>query len=310
MQHQRVHVVINPAAGQGAPILAIINKVFQEAGLEWEVSITKQAGDAFRQAQAAVASGADVVAAHGGDGTVAEVAGALMGTAVPLAILPGGTANVMAVELGIPNDLAQACRLLCPEQSTIRKLDMGQVNEHNFLLRVGVGFEAAMVEKAEREIKDRFGVFAYLWSAVQNLAQPETAHYQLTLDGQAVETDGLTCIIANSGNLGQKGINLISSINVSDGVLDVIVIQQASLRTLFDLLGSITGLKQMQTADSSVEEQFRASLQWWQAKSVSLTSTPPQTVQYDGEILGKTAIECQILPAAIQAVVPKVAAVG
>jgi diacylglycerol kinase family enzyme len=216
----------------------------------------------------------------------------------------------MSLELGIPNDLTEACRLLCADESTIRKLDMGQVNEHNFLLRVGVGFEAAMVEKAEREIKDRFGVFAYLWSAMQNLAQPETANYQLMLDGQAVEIEGLTCIIANSGNLGQKGINLIPGINVSDGVFDVIVIQQASLRTLFELLGSITGLKQMQTADSSVDEQLRASLKWWQAKSVQLTALPLQTVQYDGEILGKTAVDCHILPAAIQAVVPKVALAG
>jgi diacylglycerol kinase (ATP) len=306
MRFQRIHVVVNPASGQEVPMLTIFNKVFQEARVEWDVSITKQAGDGARQAQAAAAGGADVVAAYGGDGTVAEVASALIGSSTPLAILPGGTANVMSVELGIPRDLTQACQLLCSDQNSIRPLDMGKVNNHYFLLRVGVGFEAAMVEKAEREIKDRFGVFAYLWSAMQNLAQPETAHYQLTLDGQPVEADGLTCIIANSGNLGQAGINLIPGINVSDGLLDVIVIQQASLRTLFDLLGTISGLKQVQTSTSTVNEQFRQSLQWWQAKQVELTTTPPQTVQYDGEILGKQAISCQILPAVIQAVAPQV----
>jgi YegS/Rv2252/BmrU family lipid kinase len=288
-------------------MLTIFNKVFREAGVDWDVSITKQAGDGFRQAQAAVNGGADAVAAYGGDGTVAEVASALIGSTTPLAILPGGTANVMSIEMGIPRDLTQACQLLCSDQSIIRPLDMGQVNDHYFLLRVGVGFEATMVEKAEREIKDRFGVFAYLWSAMQNLAQPETAHYQLILDGQPLEAAGLTCIIANSGNLGQAGINLIPGINVSDGLLDVIVIQQANLRTLFDLLVTITGLKQVQTSTSMVDEQFRQSLQWWQAKQVELTSVPAQTVQYDGEILGKQAISCRILPAVIQAVAPQVA---
>lgn len=304
MSYQHIHVVINPAAGQAEPMLSIFNKVFGEAGVQWDVSITKQAGDAAQQARSAVENGVDVVAAYGGDGTVAEVASALMGSNVPLGILPGGTANVMSIELGIPTELTQACQLLSSEQTMIRNVDMGRVNERNFLLRVGVGFEAAMVEKSEREIKDRFGVFAYLWSAMQNLTQPETAHYELTIDEQPIEVDGLTCIIANSGNLGQKGLNLIPSINVSDGVLDVIVIQQAGLRTLFDLFSSITGLKQMQAGRASVEEQLRASLHWWQAQRVVLHATPLQSVQFDGEILGKTNIQCEILPAAIKVVTP------
>src|SRR5690606_4442706 len=133
----------------------------------------------------------------------------------------------------------------CRVDSTLRAIDMGEVNGHHFVLRVGVGFEADMVEQADRELKNRFGVFAYLWSAVQNLSQPTISHYQLTIDGNEIETDGLTCLIANSGNLGQTGVNLLPDVDISDGLLDVIIVQQASLRSLFDILGSITGLKQI-----------------------------------------------------------------
>ena len=241
---QRIQVIVNPAAGQDEPILNAMNSVFGEAGIEWDVSLTKQAGDAQRLAQEAVAAGVDVVAVYGGDGTVAEVASGLIGSPVPMAILPGGTANVLSVELGIPVDITQACRLASGANSKIRKVDMGLVNEHHFILRVGIGFEAAMVENADRELKNKYGVLAYLWSAVQNLYKPEIAHYRMMLDGKLVETEGLTCIVANSGNLGQAGINLIPGIDVSDGLLDVIVIQQANLRTFFDIVGSIAGLKQ------------------------------------------------------------------
>jgi YegS/Rv2252/BmrU family lipid kinase len=253
-----------------------------------------------------------VVAVNGGDGTVAEVASGLAGSRVPMAILPGGTANVMSVELGVPNDLAQACRMACNPESVIRDVDLGVVNGHHFILRVGIGFEAAMVENADRELKNRFGVFAYLWSAVQNLTQPTLAHYRMTIDGKPIESDGLTCLIANSGNLGQVGVNLIPTINVSDGLLDVIVVQQASLRALFDLLGSITGLKQVQggeLATQAIEANLtiRQTLQYWQAKEVTVSAEPAQTVQSDGEVLGRVAVQCHILPAAVRMISPKMA---
>ncbi len=98
---KRVRVIINPAAGQDEPVLGILNSVFHPAGVEWDVAITLKAGDAKRFAQQAVEEGIEVVAVYGGDGTVAEVASGLIGSEVPLAIFPGGTANVMSVELGI-----------------------------------------------------------------------------------------------------------------------------------------------------------------------------------------------------------------
>ncbi|HEX2908844.1 MAG TPA: acylglycerol kinase family protein, partial [Phototrophicaceae bacterium] len=126
-QYQRIHVIINPAAGQDEPILNVLNRVFHEHGVDWKVSITHQAGDGTKLAREAVQAGIDLVAAYGGDGSVLEVANGLAGSNIPLAVLPGGTANAFASELGIPKNLEAAARLIFNSQE--RTIDLGRAGE-------------------------------------------------------------------------------------------------------------------------------------------------------------------------------------
>lgn len=291
--YRRVHVIINPAAGQDSPILSVLNRVFHPAGIDWEVFVTKQAGDAHRYARQAVAAGVDAVAVNGGDGTVIEVASALVGTRMPLAILPGGTANVIAAELGIPGDLAEACALANGGGGGIRSIDMGQVGQRYFLIRVGVGFEAEMIAGADRETKQRLGVLAYALSGLQALRQPTVARYRLTLDDQEVETEGITCMIANAGSVGQLGLSVVSGVEVSDGLLDVIVVRKADLASLLAVAAS------MATGSDDVEP-----LQHWQARQVTIVSDPPQIVQIDGEVDGETPVSARVVPDALHVIVP------
>jgi diacylglycerol kinase (ATP) len=159
---RKIHVVINPASGQPQPILHTLNSVFHPAGIDWDVFITKESGDAERFARRASAAGVDLVAAYGGDGTVMEAARGLFGSQTPLVILPGGTANLMSVELGIPKNLAQAAAIAVDPNSRVRVVDAGLFGgETHFLLRVGMGFAARKVEIADRDLKDRYGVMAY-----------------------------------------------------------------------------------------------------------------------------------------------------
>ncbi|MCK4897328.1 MAG: acylglycerol kinase family protein, partial [Anaerolineales bacterium] len=103
--YQRIHVIINPAAGQDEPILNTLNRVFHKYGVDWEVSITHRFGDAMRFAKQAVADGVELVVGYGGDGTQLEVLNGIMGSDTPMAILPGGTGNAMTFELNIPHKL-------------------------------------------------------------------------------------------------------------------------------------------------------------------------------------------------------------
>lgn len=289
----QVHVIVNPAAGKDQPILKTLNATFKGAGIDWDVFITKEAGDGRRFAQEAAQAGALAVLAHGGDGTVMEAASGLIGTDIPLGILPGGTANVLALDLGIPGDIEAACALLVNPQATLRKVDIGQVGEFYFLIRAGMGFEAAMVEGADRELKDRLGVFAYAFSALQALADPPIARYHLKLDGQEVDVMGLTCIIANSGSLGLPGITFSSKVSVSDGLLDVIVVTRADLASLVALAASVLG---------GGEEP--PALQHWQVREADVFADPAQQVQVDGEMLAHTPISARVIPQAVNLIVP------
>jgi diacylglycerol kinase (ATP) len=292
MAVKRVYVVINPAAGQDRPVLAILNRAFRAAELDWDIGITKVDGDAGRLALAAAEAGYDIVAALGGDGTVMDVAGSLAGTETPLAILPGGTANVMSVELGVPNDLALATELLTGEHQ-VRAIDVGRLNNRKFLLRVGMGLEASMVEGAERELKDRVGVLAYGVSAVQALREPMVSHYQIVLDGDIVEAQGVTCFIANVGSLGQGQFTLSPDIAVDDGLLDVVVLERADFASLLSVASSVLrGIPAEQ------------GLLHWQAREITVIADPPQPIQVDGEIMEPGPISARIDPSALKVIVP------
>lgn len=306
-----IYVIINPAAGQDVPVLATLNNVFQEYDIHWHVLITHAQGDGRRRAEEALAAGADVVAVYGGDGTVAEVASGLISTDTPLAILPGGTANVLSLELGIPANLTQAAKLACGEHARLRKIDAGEVNGHHFLLRVGIGFEASLVEKADRTMKDRLGYFAYVWSAMQSIRQPPKARYQMILDGKEVTSEGITCGIANSGNLGQAGIKLGRAVDIADGLLDILIIEQASLQAVFDLFSNLLGIREAPIENQTVmvdslNSELQQLIRHWQAREVIMRVTPTQTVQFDGEVLPcpDGEIRCQILPKALTVLVP------
>lgn len=289
---KRVHVIINPAAGQDRPVLGKLNNVFQPAGVDWDVFITKNKGDGRRLAEQAIAAGADVVAAHGGDGTISEVANGLVGSKVPLAILPGGTANVLSIELGISNDLETAARLICGG-STLRTVDVGQIDQNYFVQRAGIGLEAQIVVQTDRDSKMRLGWLAYALSALNVLSEPPIERYLLTLDGRQFEAEGLACFIANAGNLGLPGFNLAPTIDMSDGLLDVVIIRQADLASLLSLAASLI----------EGSPNF-GGVQHWQVHEVAIQAEPSQVVQSDGEIIGRTPFTARILPQALQIIVP------
>lgn len=293
---KRIVIVANPAAGQDIPILGIMNRVLQASDYEWDLVLTKKAGDAFALTRKALEEKADIVAAYGGDGTVREVASAMVGSETPLAILPGGTANVMSVDLGIPADFAQACELAISPDHEIRSVDVGRTGEDGyFILRIGTGLEAEMVEGADRSLKDRIGSLAYALSALQALQNPPLSRYRIELDTETVEVEGLTCLICNSGSVGQGNLRLSPNTSVSDGLLDVFVLQNAALGSLVDVIrGVLTGnTDNVQT------------LQHWQGKSVKVEADPPQSVQADGETIDPTPVTATIIPGALRVIVPK-----
>jgi YegS/Rv2252/BmrU family lipid kinase len=302
---KQIAVIINPAAGTEEPILKPLNTIFRGAGYGWQVSITQETGDGRRLAQEAVAQGADVIAVYGGDGTVAEVASGLVGADVPMAILPGGTANLLALSLGIPLDLQRASQLILNTASHLRPLDIGKIGERYFLLQASIGLIATMIAGADREAKDRMGVLAYMLSGIKALQGPPMAQYVIDLDGRRVEAEGVTCVVANSGFFGLPGLTLSPKIHMDDGLLDVMVMRRTDFSSLVSLASSIVGVGPEATTQAFAQWfNNRGSLTHWQGKRITIHSEPAQPTQADGELLPKTPAEIDVIPAAVQIIVP------
>jgi YegS/Rv2252/BmrU family lipid kinase len=291
--NKKIHVIINPAAGQNDTILNKLNAVFHPAGVNWDVSITHASGDATSFARKAIEDGADIVCAYGGDGTVMEVAHAVQGGEVPLAILPGGTANLMSVELGIPKDLTKAAQIVVNEDSRIKRVDMGQVGERYFMLRIGMGIAGEKVRLADRELKDHYGILAYTIAGLKAIKNAKQADYQVTVDGEEHNVQGLTCLIDNAGNLGMAGVSAAKNISVSDGLLDLIIVRDAGFSSTISAVASM--------ADKAPDPN---SFYHWQGREISIVVDPPQVVQGDGEMWGESPVMAKVIPGVLPILTP------
>lgn len=290
-----VTVIVNPAAGQDKPFLKQMNTLFKDAGLDYEVMVTKKTGDATWFAQKAIDTSASIVAVYGGDGTIIETAMGLAGSSVPLAILPGGTANMMSKAFNISQNFADACSLMLGDDVSVRPVPLAVINDQPFMQLAGIGMEAKIVESADRATKDRLGMLAYGLGALQALTGPELAHYHLELDGQPVDVDGVTCLIALVENLGMSSLAKALDISSHPGTLDVVVLQQANLGAFIALLPALV------SGTPPTYEGF----QHWHARQVKVTASPEQSVQADGEILGTTPVTASIMPNSVNVIVPK-----
>jgi diacylglycerol kinase family enzyme len=179
---KRWAVIYNPVAGGFRPrrLRAIVRELAAR-GIAAQPLPTGRRGHATEMCREI--SGVDTVAVYGGDGTLNEAANGLLGRDLPLAFLPGGTANVMAHELGLPGNPARAAGLLAGGQA--RPVHPGTVSGRAFLLMAGFGFDAAAVHGVSPALKSAAGRLAYVWAALRALAAAP-ADLRLTLDGAAI----------------------------------------------------------------------------------------------------------------------------
>lgn len=294
--YRRVKIVINPAAGKSEPVLSQLNDVFGPADIEWDVALTHKAGDGTVAAREAVEQGFDLIGVYGGDGTVAEVASALIDGGPPLLLLPGGTGNALADDLGVPGTLADAAALAVGTDTEVIRIDLGQVGDRVFALRLTMGIETAMVQSATREMKDRFGWAAYVISGLQALSAPQVVKYTITVDGEVNEVEGVAAMIANSASVGRlSGVKLARGVDMCDGVLDAVVVENTALTSL---LGN---------AAEAVQGQEPSGLRRWTGTRFRVDAMPAQVVLADGEDVGFTPVDVTVLPGAVGVLVPRAA---
>jgi diacylglycerol kinase family enzyme len=156
---------------------------------------------------------------------VQRAADALAGSGTPLAIVPAGTANLLATNLGIPSDIAECVKIGL--SGTRRRVDLGRFNGEHFAVMAGVGFDARMIRDADAGLKDRVGRLAYIWTGAKNLKAPR-ARARITVDGDRWLTDKVACVLV--GNVGSLfgGITVFEDARPDDGRLEVGVVTAKS----------------------------------------------------------------------------------
>jgi len=292
---KRITIIVNPISRWAKEVSLVCAAALDQAGIAWQVTVAERDSIEALTTQA-MNSGADLIAVCGGDGTVGQAAGVLKGSGVPLAILPGGTANIMAAELEIPEGLEQSIALLVRTPHQVREVDAGLVDGHCFLLQTGIGLPARIIEKASSKKKAEVGWIAYANSAVEAFFESSIQRYKFTLDGKDVEAEGIICFIANSGNLGlvrPLPQARLAPADMRDGWLDVFVIRDRDVESLWALGANVvTGVNQ-------------DPIRHWRARKVQVTLPRRQAVHYDGEVFEADHISVEIMPRAVRFLVPE-----
>lgn len=292
--YPRMYVIINPASGKNEPILNTLNDVFHAFDIQWDVGLTHQYGDAQKLARQAAESGQyDLVVGYGGDGTQHEIVNGLMHTGITMGILPGGTGNGLGTGLGVPRNLSEAALLLCQSRHT-RSLDVAAMRQEGeedtyFIQRLYAGIEPE--QQTSREMKDKYGPFAYFISLKSQIETMPTVDYKLTIDGQEITDRGQKCYIVNSATTG-SGLSIDVNFQPDDGLLDVFVVG----RDMETIKAASARFLQLPTAV--------AGMHYWRGKTVTLETTPSQALWYDGEFAGRTPVTVEVLPGAIKVAVP------
>jgi diacylglycerol kinase (ATP) len=190
--------------------------------LWYEVAKSRKAP---KYARRALAEGAEVIFVWGGDGMVQRCIDAVVGTEAVLAILPAGTANLLATNLQVPTGLPEAVQ--AGLHGELRRLDTGSMNGEHFAVMAGAGFDARMIKEADGGMKDRFGRAAYLYTGARNLSA-RRVKATIEVDGRRYFKGRISCVLVGNVSKVLGGVEVFSGAQPDDGLLELGVVTAAN----------------------------------------------------------------------------------
>ncbi len=284
-------VIANPATRRGPTRLIGAIQASAPPEVEFDIRLTSWPGEGVVLARDA-GSVADVVVAVGGDGTVADVATGLRGTGIPLAIVPGGSTNITARELGIPTDPRSAAALIFGRHR-LAALDVGRCGDRSFLHMAGAGLDSRFFERTDPALKRRVGWLAYLPAAALALRTPPS-RFTIDVDGWTMTVVSHLVLVANGGSIINPRLRLLPAIRSDDGWLDVLIFTATGRRPIARTLGRLA-------SRTLRRSPFIVSIR---ARRVALDADPALAVQLDGDVVSRTPVTFEIEPAALDVIAP------
>ena len=289
----RAQIIFNPTAGRGraAAIAATVVQSLAKRGLEADLHATDKPGDASTLA-CGFAGNTDIVVAVGGDGTVNEVANGLACSSTVLGIVPAGTVNVLALELGLPFQVERACNVIA--QGRTVAMDLGRANGRRFILMAGVGVDALTVRNVDPRAKRRFHELAFLSTGLRVGFTTIPVPFLVRANGE--EHTAIFAVVGNSRYYaGRFGVT--NSADPTDGVLDLMMFTGRSRAGLAAFwLGVPSGLHvrnpntvYLRTEKTEITPLREGDLVWFQT---------------DGELAGRLPLVVEVEPHALNVLVP------
>jgi YegS/Rv2252/BmrU family lipid kinase len=274
MAMSRAGVVVNPTKpADYEGFRKSVRRVMDEHGWDeplWQETTVEDPGRG--QAETAVSAGVDVVLACGGDGTVTACAEGMAGSGVPLAVIPMGTGNLLARNIGLPTDLDEA--LAVALSGAQQPIDAGRVNGALFVVMAGLGLDARMLSGTSDQLKKRVGWLAYVLSAVRHLGD-RPMKVTVSADGGRPRRMRADAVIAGNVGLLQGGLPLLPDARPDDGLLDAVVLIAGGLT---GWLTVAAGILLRRPADGRIYRLRFAELQ--------VTLDHEQPWELDGEVMG------------------------
>ena len=290
---RRVRVIANPISGVAArqKLVPRVVDILRDGGIEVEISPTEGPGHATALAREACRLELDAVVAIGGDGTVNEVANGMESGGTALAIVPTGTANMLARELGVPFDAEGAARVVIGGRR--RRIDLGVVNGHRFVMVVGVGFDAAVVNAVSGARTGHLGQHRYVGHIAKTLMEYRFTPLSVRIDDEPEDRRASLLFVCNTRNYAAH-FALAPDARPDDGLLDFLLVRRGTARDLPRLaLAAFAGSL----------PRYR-DVTYVQGGKLRVTAEKPVPVQIDGDPGGTTPLDISVLPGALEVLVP------
>jgi len=285
---KRTAVILNPAArGERARRLhARVKTLVRGADLRF----TSRAGEAEAMARAAAADGFTKIVAAGGDGTVNEVVNGIAGSESALGLLPIGTMNVFASELGLPTGDLEACwRIVTKGHS--RRVDLPSANEKHFVQLAGVGFDAQAIKETSRTLKRSFGPLSYLVSAAQIAARQPP---RLRIESEDAVTEEGSFVLVGNGRLYGGPFPFFKQAVIDDGLFDVLIFKRLNYLEIIRYMQDVIFSSQITSP----------KVEYFQTTSLRVTSEADVPVEIDGELVGNCPVQFKIRAGGLRVLAP------
>ncbi|RUT05665.1 lipid kinase [Dulcicalothrix desertica PCC 7102] len=290
-------LIFNPNAGQNDPVedLVTIREVF-ESKINLNIHPSHKGVSTAELTHQAIKQGTDMILIAGGDGTVSSAAEALIGTDIPIGIIPRGTVNAFAKALNISTNIKAACEAILLGRP--HRVDAATCNGKPMIVLAGIGLEPETIAHSSRRIKKQFGMLSFVLAGIKELGELKTFEASIETENETMNLQAVAVTIANTAAPTSLLAHGPAHVIPDDGLLDVTIFAPSNRKNAF--FGAYHLLRSGFTNDAT----HRDDIQYFKAKNVKVETKPLQKVSLDGDPIEANSVEINCIPHSLNVLLP------